>query len=200
MSRFKKYWAKQFARPEGIGGKVSTFLMNRMNGAMYDAVLANVPESGRILEIGFGNGLCIEQLAKRTDAEIYGIDVSTDMLKAAAKRNRKSVRKGKVSLMIGSAEEIPFDGQFDLIYTVNTVYFWPDLDKGHRAIADRLAGGGTFMNVFYTKERLDRTGFTQYGFAKYTPDELKDAAERSGMSAEVIRIKDGASYSVKATR
>ena len=165
---------------------------------MYDAVINKMPSNGRILDIGFGNGVVLERAMKRSDGEFYGIDISGDMVKTAAKRNRKAVQEGRLILAEGSAEAIPFEEKFDCIYTINTVYFWPDLGAGLREIKGKLADGGVFLNILYTKERLDRLKYTEYGFSKYTDEELIKAAEENGFTASVEIIEEGISYMVKA--
>lgn len=171
--------------------------MNRVNVAMYDAVIKNIPNTGRILDIGFGNGVTLERAMKSSGAIFYGIDKSGDMVKAASKRNKKAIREGRLILSEGSADSVPFTQEFDCIYTINTVYFWEDLNAGLREIRGKLAGGGVFINVLYTKERLDKLTHADV-FRKYTPDELVKAAEDNGFTASVEVIEEGRSYMVKA--
>jgi SAM-dependent methyltransferase len=195
----KGYWARQFSRPHGFGGKIATFVMNRMNIALYRAAADNIPpESEHILDIGFGNGFTLKQLLKGSDGKFYGVDISADMVRAAAKRNRKNIRNGRLALLEGSADNIPFTQEFDCIYTINTVYFWPDLDAGFREIRSKLRPGGVFLNIFYGKELLEKLNCARYGYNKYTPDELKKAAEDNGFAAEIITVEEGRSYIVKA--
>ncbi|MDR0777837.1 MAG: class I SAM-dependent methyltransferase [Methanomassiliicoccaceae archaeon] len=200
MPWLKGYWGRQFARPHGLGGKIATFVMNRMNTAMYDAVYENISEGGHILDIGFGNGFTLEQLLKIFNGTFYGIDISGDMIRSATKRNRKAIQSGRLTLAEGSADAIPFTQEFDCIYTVNTIYFWPDLDAGFREIRAKLITGGIFLNVFYTKEMLDKLRSADRGYNKYTPEELKKAAEDNGFTAEIIPITEGRSYVVRAVK
>ncbi|MDR3215809.1 MAG: class I SAM-dependent methyltransferase [Clostridiaceae bacterium] len=200
MGNVKKYWARQFGNPTGVGGKIAAFIMNRMNKEMYRSVVASAPQNGRILDVGFGNGALLKRLSRATDADLFGIDISDDMVDLAAKRNRKAVENGKLTLAKGSADNIVFDGQFDFVYTVNTVYFWQNLEEGLAAIKDKLSDGGKFINVVYTKEWLDKLSYTRYGFAKYAPDELVAAVVKIGLKAEIIEINRGKSFCVCATR
>lgn len=197
---FKKYWARQFGFPTGFGGKIATFIMNRLNGKSYEAAISKAPKSGKILDIGFGNGYLIKKLAKKTAATIHGIDISIDMLSAATKRNKRAVKSGKVVLTKGSVDNIPIDTQFDFIYTVNTVYFWEDLMAGLIAIKDKLKDGGTFINVLYTNEFLNKISHTQYGYAKYETKELIKATVKAGFNAKMIQIEKGKSYYILATK
>jgi len=181
-----------------MGGKMATWIMNQMHTVMYDAMIKNMPNTGKILEVGVGNGVVMERALKRSGAEFYGIDISKDMVKTAAKRNRKAIREGRLTLAEGSVDAIPFAEGFDLIYTTNTVYFWKDLDAGLREIKNKLSPGGMFMNVLYTKEYLDKISYTRWGFSKYTPDELIRAAEENGFTASAETIQEGRSFVVKA--
>ncbi|MDR3319368.1 MAG: class I SAM-dependent methyltransferase [Clostridiales bacterium] len=200
MDGFKKYWARQFGNPTGLGGKIAAFIMNRINKAMYEAVVEHAPKSGKLLDVGFGNGELLKRLTKTTDAALYGADISGDMVALAKKRNKKAVASGRLALSYGSADAIPFAEQFDFVYTVNTVYFWQDLNAGLVSIKDKLKDGGVFLNVVYTKAWLDKLSYTRYGFAKYTPDELKRATAECGFDAEVIPIIENKSYAIKAVK
>ena len=198
MSKFTEYWGKQFAFPHGLGGKIATFIMNRINKKMNKAIIQNVPESGRVLDIGFGGGNTLKLLLKKTKAELYGVDISPDMIKAAVKRNKKAVKNSRLTLAGGAADAIPFEIKFDCIYTSNTVYFWRDLNAGFREISKRLKTGGVFLNVFRTKEWLDKLSYTRHGYAKYELDELQKATEDNGFTTEVITIADG-TFMIKAS-
>jgi len=197
---FREYWAGQFAYPCGFCGKIATIIMNCINEAMYKAAVANIPKDGKILDIGFGNGVVLKRALKRSDGKFYGVDISRDMIKAAAKRNKKAIREGRLTLAEGSVDAIPFDEEFDLIYTTNTVYFWKDLDAALLEIKKKLADGGVFLNILYTKEWLDKVKYADYGFSKYTANELIKAAEDKGFETSVETIKEGKSYMVKALK
>jgi len=197
---FKQYWARQFGKPTGFGGKIASFIMNRFNGKNYEAVMKQAPKSGKILEIGFGNGYLIKKLVVKTDAIIYGIDISKDMVSTAIKRNKKAIKDGRAILTMGAVENIITQSQFDFIYTVNTVYFWKDLKSGLLAIREKLKDGGIFMNVLFTNEFLNRHSYTQYGFVKYEPKELINAAIDIGLNAEIIETEAGKSFYILATK
>ena len=79
-----KYVAEQFGKPTGIGGTISTFIMNRMNQIQYKSVISNLncSKKDRVLDIGFGNGYLINLLSKKNEGVFYGIEISDDMLTA----------------------------------------------------------------------------------------------------------------------
>lgn len=192
--------AEQFGKPTGIGGIISTFIMNRMNQTQYKCVINNLncSQKDRILDIGFGNGYLIKHLAKNNKGNFYGIEISDDMLKAASKRNSDFIKQGKIHLTKGNVMDIPFENSFfDKIYTVNTIYFWESLDKSLSEIKRVLKPNGIFINAIYSKQWLDNAKFTQYGFLKYTPEELEEATLRNGLNVfQVIETKKNISYCI----
>jgi len=189
----------QFRRPTGFGGRIVTFVMNRMNKALYDAVLGEIGNGQEVMDIGFGNGHMLKMLLKSTDSSFCGIDISPDMVKLAGKKNKAAVRNGRLVLMKASVDDIPFEKGFDRIYTINTVYFWDDLQTGLEEIYSKLKNGGEFLNVCYTKPFLD--GLKQCKtYKKYTEEELTEAARAVGFDAETVPIDEGRSFFLRAVR
>ncbi|MCL2631329.1 MAG: class I SAM-dependent methyltransferase [Firmicutes bacterium] len=197
---FTKYWAGQFREPRGFGGRIACFIMNRLNQEMYKAVFNEVKSGKLLLDIGFGNGYLLKKLSKLSDLKIYGIDISEDMVKVASKKNQKAITKGKLRLERASVESIGFEEKFDKIYTINTIYFWDDLKQGLSEICGKLESGGEFLNACYTKKFLNKLKYTNYGFAKYETKELLDIFAGVGFEAELIDIKKGKSYYIKARK
>jgi ubiquinone/menaquinone biosynthesis C-methylase UbiE len=181
----------QFRNPTGIGGAVSTFLMNTMNRRQYAATERALSLSGgeRVLDVGFGNGYLLSQLAKKYDCVWAGIDVSSDMVEAASKRVPSA------NLTVGDIVKTNFaDGYFDKIYTVNTVYFWSDLSACLCEIHRILKNGGVFVNTVYSREWLEKMPFTRLGFAKYNLDEFTQAGEKCGFTVQAKPITNKKSY------
>jgi ubiquinone/menaquinone biosynthesis C-methylase UbiE len=96
--------------------------------------LLGVQPADQVLEIGFGPGLAVAELARVGAAHVYGIDHSGVMLRQASRRNAVAIRAGLVTLMRASVDQLPpaLDGPFDAILAVNSLGFWP-------APAQRLA-------------------------------------------------------------
>ncbi|MDR2088022.1 MAG: class I SAM-dependent methyltransferase [Clostridiales Family XIII bacterium] len=188
----------QFRKPTGLGGALSTFVMNTINRKQYAATereLSLMP-GARVLDVGYGNGFMLQRLiAHHGDCEYYGIEISRDMLAAASKRNEKAVSSGRLRLSFGDIVRTEFeDGFFDTVYTVNTVYFWDDLEAGLSEVKRIIKVGGVFVNTVYSREWLDRLSYTKKGFAKYRLDELQHVGERCGLSVRIVPIANGKSY------
>jgi ubiquinone/menaquinone biosynthesis C-methylase UbiE len=82
--------------------------------------LLGMHRAAKILELGCGTGIILQELAGLTAAKLCGIDVDTRKLrKAALKVPRAELRKAK-------AERLPFlDETFDLVYS-HFFLFWAE--------------------------------------------------------------------------
>jgi SAM-dependent methyltransferase len=123
---------KQFHRPHGVGGRAAGWVMahrgsNRKRN-VWAVGLLDVQPDDRVLEIGFGPGIAISELARRaTRGLVVGVDHSKVMVRQASRRNAAAVRDGRVDLRLGNAEHLPaFDTPFDKILAVNSLMFWDD--------------------------------------------------------------------------
>ena len=196
---FKEYWGGQFGNPTGVGGKIVTFLMNRMNRAMYKVLLQEVRNNTKVLDIGFGNGYMLKRLLKVSGSSFYGIDISSDMVRTVIRKNKKSIEKNRLNVSKSSVDSIPFEESFGQVYTINTIYFWDDLLTGFKEIFNRLESGGEFLNVCYTKRWLDKLSYTK-NYKKYEEEEILKVIKQAGFTAEIVPIKKGKSFFIKAKK
>src|SRR3984957_15042542 len=111
----------QAHRPRGAAGRVTAWEMarrpsNRQRNRGVVSLLAGHP-ADRVLEIGFGPGVAIAELARAGAGHVYGIDHSAVMLKQATRRNAAAIRAGRVTLINASVGQLPaaLDGPFDAI-------------------------------------------------------------------------------------
>jgi ubiquinone/menaquinone biosynthesis C-methylase UbiE len=130
----KTQLGKQLSRPQGIWGVWVANMMNLTNRPMYEASydLLELRPQVDLLEIGFGNGAFIAEILHRIQPGSYsGVEISDTMLRQAGKRNRKEIQQGRVQLLKGAAEKLPFQAdRFSRVLTVNTLYFWKDPPAG----------------------------------------------------------------------
>ena len=90
---------RQGGHPRGIAGRLTGWVMahrrsNRQRNR-WAVSLLDVQPSDRVLEIGFGPGVAIAELASRaTRGQVYGIDHSTVMVGQASRRNAAAIRAG----------------------------------------------------------------------------------------------------------
>lgn len=201
MGKISKYIGKQFSRPHGIMGRICCFLQNVANKKMYRKVATCIPavENSRVLDIGYGNGHLIKKIYKKSKPEIYGIDISEDMLKLASKRNKKGIKCNKIHLSVGDCCSLTFnDCSFDFVTSVNTVYFWKDTLKGLTEICRVLKSGGYFYNVLYSKEFLQKLSYTKESFKFFEKEDFLSLGKQAGFfDIEITDISKGNSYLVK---
>lgn len=204
MSKFTEYIGRQLGNPHGFVGKVCCIIMNVINKPMYLKVVDEVKlkDGEKVLDIGYGNGYLLKKLYKKTKSELYGIDISEDMKAQAEKRCKKAKSDGKLFLRVGNCCELPYnDEMFSAVTSINTVYFWSNTTKGLSEIRRTLKTGGSFYNIVYTKEFLDRVSYTKKGFRKFSPEELTEFGRKAGFeNIEVRDIVKGKSFAVIYTK
>jgi ubiquinone/menaquinone biosynthesis C-methylase UbiE len=145
--------SRQFRQPSGVLGWMAGWEMalnpgNRKRNA-WAVSLLDLSSDARVLEVGFGPGIAIRELAKRLpDGKVCGIDHSEAMRRFASRRNAAPVRAGRVELSLGSAEDLPEFGQrFDAVITVNSLQFWPEPTERLSEILALLNPGGRIAVV-----------------------------------------------------
>lgn len=204
MGKFTEYIGSQFGNPRGFVGKVCCIIMNIINKKMYKNTVAivNIESGQKVLDIGYGNGYLLKCLDKKFSPELYGIDISEDMLTEATKRNKRANNAGRLHLEIGDCCNLKYeDNMFASVTSINTVYFWSDTVKGLSEIKRVLMPGGSFINMVYTKEWLDALSYTKKGFKKFDPEELIELGRKAGFSdIRVEEIVKGKSFAVVYTR
>jgi ubiquinone/menaquinone biosynthesis C-methylase UbiE len=175
---------RQFGRPYGAAGRLAGFVMahrtsNRRRN-LWVVSLLDVQPTDRVLEIGFGPGLAIAELARRAiRGRIYGIDHSEVMVHQARRRNAAAIRAHRVELLHTSVDRLPsFDKPLDAIVAVNSIGFWLNPTQrlselrrvlrpgGRIALASqpRCAGATADTTARAARElqdRLTQAGFTQ---------------------------------------
>jgi ubiquinone/menaquinone biosynthesis C-methylase UbiE len=174
----------QLRKPSGkrgiqVGERMSENNMN-IYGLTIDEILKK--EYKTALEPGFGTGKLINELLK-VNAEIHvkGIDHSELMIEEASKLNREAIENGRTELSYGNISEIPFENNmFDLVYTVNTIYFWDHPETCFNEIRRVLKPGGTFINAMRTQEKMKNYPVGKNDFKHYSRNEVKKLFNLNG--------------------
>jgi SAM-dependent methyltransferase len=181
----------QFGRPTGLPGRMAGWVMahrssNRRRNA-WAVSLLDVQRDDRVLEIGFGPGIAIRELARlAVDGYVCGLDHSEVMVREAVRRNAEAVRRGRVELRLGSVERVPaFEVPFDKILAVNALQFWDqpaeplgelrrELSNGGRiAIAFQPRGPGASDQAATTRGQEIATALRDAGFSQVRLETLK---------------------------
>lgn len=199
VNKLIKYVGNNFSKPLGVGGIITTKIMNIINQNMYKTVINNLiiePENN-ILDIGFGNGYLIKKLfQKNIPIKMYGLEISKDMVNKVSSKCKKYVNNGSLMLLLENIEKTSLENDLlDKIVTINTFYFWNDYEKCFSEIKRILKNNGLFFNTVYSKDYLDKLAYTKYGFKKHTIDEIKKLTVQNGMEIiETIEISKNKAY------
>ena len=134
-------------------------------------------EDVHILDIGCGNGKMLGYLQKKTGAHIHGFDYSLNAIDAARKlfENDAEFRQG----LIGEIE-YP-DEQFDVITSMDSMYFAPDMEKFLAQIMRWLKKDGVLFVCYQEGDVMPKT-------ANSSTTVLAKALESLGLSYNVEDI------------
>ncbi len=141
-------------------GRFTTSFYNviawRMLKKLYNFTLNEMdslnPET--VLDIGAGPGKLTIMVAKKfPKAKIYAIDPSKYMVEKEKNNFEKAGIDATCSM--GSSRNIPFDNNFDLIFTSLSLHHWKEKEKGFEIILKKLNLNGNliiveFLNDYYT--------------------------------------------------
>ena len=199
---FDKFVSKHLRNPKGLRGKLVSAVMNKQNIPMYNATIELLKPSDNdiILDIGCGNGYMLNMLAKQYGGVYFGIDTSKSILRAAKRLNNEFIKSGRITLLNQNLDSMSFTKKsFDKIYTVNTVYFWEDLDKTMNEICRLLKPNGLFVNTLFSNETLSRLSHTKYGYKRFSLAQLSDAGTKAGFKVSIKSILNDAAYCITYT-
>jgi ubiquinone/menaquinone biosynthesis C-methylase UbiE len=137
----------QFGHPRGVLGWIIGLVMAAENRERIHWVMQqlDIHPTDRVLEIGFGPGVAIQQAAAQAaQGYVAGVDLSPIMIRQARTRNFRAVQAGRVDLRRGSVMDLPFEADFfDLAFTINSLHHWPDGEAGLAEMRRVLKPGGT---------------------------------------------------------
>jgi ubiquinone/menaquinone biosynthesis C-methylase UbiE len=144
-----KNFNSQFAHPKGLPGRFVGMILalkNRERNAWAISLL-DIQPGDQVLEIGFGPGQAIQEVAKLTpNGFVAGIDLSDTMVVQASKRNADAIRSGHVLLQQGAEAPLPFEAnKFNKVFAVNSMQFWSDPMAGLQEVRRVLRSGGRLV-------------------------------------------------------
>ncbi|MGQ9620449.1 MAG: bifunctional demethylmenaquinone methyltransferase/2-methoxy-6-polyprenyl-1,4-benzoquinol methylase UbiE [Bacteroidales bacterium] len=99
-----------------------------------------------VLDVATGTGDLAVEAVKLNPVKITGIDISEKMLALGRKKIQKKGLSGKIELISGNSENLPFDdNSFDLVMTAFGIRNFNDILKGLREMTRVLNGKGMLM-------------------------------------------------------
>lgn len=176
--------------PQGEAGMKMVARMNASHKNLTDWGLDFYHGSPKtILDIGCGGGAALDNLHRRfPDATIYGIDISEVSVETALAFNRQGVIDDKIRVTQGSVSALPYgENFFDLVISVESYFFWPEIEDDIKEIARVLKPEGSLLTIaeMYkggdftkTEEKLRDT----FELKLLAPEDFKALYESAGLT------------------
>ena len=153
--------------------EVQTEKFNKETGRDFDTIAKTIfaPVYPVIVDqiverCGINNGVCIDlgsgpghlgiAMARSYEFKVYGLDFSVDINDIAFKNIKSVGLEGRVELIQGSVDEMPFNDNFaDVIMSRGSFFFWHDIENAFREIFRVLKPGGkTYIGGGFGSEKL----------------------------------------------
>ncbi len=187
---FSTFFSEQARKPAGLFGRIVMSVVFDKGNAYLNGFVnerMSVQTNDHILEIGFGTGRLICEMAKQiSGGRIEGIDFSSSMVSIAQRKNKKHIADGKVKILEGNFDEMPYKQNiFTKVCSVNTIYFWPKPENTAKKIAAILKPQGQFVVAFVDKNQLEQRNLNENVFHFYSEDDVKNLLISAGFSGDV---------------
>lgn len=189
--------AKQLGHPTGLRGRLVGAALNRANRQLVrSAAHALTPlEASSVADVGFGGGAGLQFLLDTAgrSGRVHGVEVSETMLSQAARRFRRDIATGRLSLHSGSLTQLPFaDGTLHGAITVNTIYFVADLETAFREFARVMDSRGRLVIGLADPDEMAGLPFTAHGFRLRPVADVIDMLCGTGFTVEHRRTNESA--------
>lgn len=181
-----KALAAQLRCPQGEKGIETGLNMNTGNQAMIAATinLLELKTGASVLELGPGNAQHLSSLLDQYQVSSYhGLEISQTMCEQATALN-KDADQSKIGFSCYDGRRLPFENaRFDVVFTINTIYFWEQPQLLLTEIARVLKPGGKCLLTFAQASFMQQLPFVQYGFTLYYTEKI--AALLTGTNLEI---------------
>lgn len=188
------------AKPHGEAGELMLKRMGVSHKNVTDWALAHLDIKGteNVLDIGCGGGDALKKMsAKIKSGHLVGADYSEVSVELSKKNNIGDVESGRMEIIQANVENLPFDdNSFDIIYTIESFYFWKKTVECLKEVRRVLAPNGIFMIIAdihgdaeLSQEETDNV--KKYNLFNPTLAQFRELLEKSGFSDIKIHTKDG---------
>ena len=186
--RLHRALARQLGSPSGLAGVYVARRLNRNNRTMvWAAVEAGRVAAGcRVADIGFGGGLGLGELLRRVSpgGHVIGIDPSPMVIRRARRVFRRELAQGSLTVVHGSASDLPLPtDSLDVVLTVNTIYFMPDLAPPFAELARVVRPRGRVVVCAGDPTEMAKVPTTAYGFVLRPMSDVCAALTAAGFTA-----------------
>jgi ubiquinone/menaquinone biosynthesis C-methylase UbiE len=176
--------AAQLRQPQGESGiEVAAELYSANKHFIHTVIdVLQIEDNDNILEVGPGSALHVKYLFEKSQNIHYtAVDISETMVEMAKRVNDDLIKQDKAEFFLGSSDSLPFDdNSFDKIFTVNTIYFFDEIEAHLKEIRRVLKPEGKVCIGFMSKDYMRTLPFTNTGFIMYNPGDAIRMFEENG--------------------
>ena len=160
------------------------------NKQQIDMILQYIPQNDdvHILDIGCGNGKMLSYLQKKTNSFIYGFDYSEEAIKTA-----QLLKCENAEFKEGIIGDIDYpDEKFDIIISMDTLYFAPDMTAFVAQVKKWMKKDGVFFVGYQEGEVIPKTPnphTTMLAKALQENDMIYEVTDISQQTYELLKMK-----------
>ena len=172
----------QFAgRRSRIYDVTARLLLRRFYRRLAADIAAAAPTGAAVLDVGTGPGVLLMELARlRPDLRLTGVDLSPDMVRAAARNVRGF--GDRVSVHVGSVTGLPFgDRSFDLVVSSMSLHHWDDPAAAAPELARVLRPAGRVLIYDFRSAPFERLRASARDRSVLTGAEPRESSIRTGV-------------------
>ncbi|MBQ9160079.1 MAG: class I SAM-dependent methyltransferase [Methanobrevibacter sp.] len=183
-------------KPQGKLGNIQLKSMNKEHTpvSLWGLKHLDIKEDDIILDVGCGGGINLKRMAQKAK-KVYGVDYSLESVKLSREVNEDNIKKGKVEVLEGNVQSLPFDDNtFDIVTAFETVYFWPDIKNSFGEVKRVLKPGGIFligMESNGSDNFIMRFWSRFIDMKVYSDSEIKEFLDFNDFSKITIYLRDG---------
>jgi len=132
----------------GWGSHVYDVVMVRLTRRLYQRVIKDLTSpglvEGKVLDAGTGPGTLARGIARSFPRlQVYGIDLSEDMIRLAREHARREQLEERVHFESGNVAHLPYpDHSFDVVVSTISMHHWYELEQPLRDLYRVLRPGG----------------------------------------------------------
>ncbi len=179
------HWLRvQLSGPRGVLARPMAHLLNRGNADSYRRALdaLDVGSNETVLELGFGGGVGVNALLSQ-GAHVIASEPSESMRARAFRRWSWPLAKGQLVIWPHAAEELP-NTPIDCALSLNTVYFWRDIEVGFSNLS-RMVNRRVVLGIA-PPAHLERVGFALEGFRVKQVDWYGELLGAAGFACSIV--------------
>jgi ubiquinone/menaquinone biosynthesis C-methylase UbiE len=170
----------------GWGSRVYDQTMVRLTRGLYQRVIEDLTSlrlvEGKVLDVGTGPGTLARDIARSLPRlEVYGIDLSEEMIQLAREHASREQVEERVHFDIGNVAHLPYpDHSFDLVVSTISMHHWYELEQPLRDLYRVLRPGGRLWIYdfrFMTTQTIEKA----QALTPFAGTPLEHRLERTGL-------------------